>query len=965
MESLEQDAERETELPPLSASSTVAEAASGNASVEEEYSPGGPTPLNPFDDHHRDHDPLLAQPADGHPQQSTEKTEIVVSRYDYDINWDMVGHSGQMEDSSAIDGIDHGEESLPAHFAVQAVDEEPEVQQLLPSPSPPISGDSTTSSNNDMDHETGNQSTSVSSRSRPNSRAGGSIFPSPEEQEEGFMEEAHFLPRRRSLSNPAPRLYHGSSSTREHMFETEPPEPLHHTLQQDSLDIPHFASPREESDIEEGFDNFTCTPVIAASTTGGWDSASEHGSVSSHQPSIASSSHRPTASSSSSGSRRRRNQLFQQQQQQQRQGSLSSSATGGGSSGNRSQIRSRTIPRPHNVGSNVVGGTNTISSFSETVGSSTVGTNSTTMSGNSRSGLRVSLDAGMAALRRWVRSRTEATASAAGTTARVVTTGGRPGGASRAATQSLRHFHDGAAGELEIVSGLGDQDLFASSYAGESIRHRRRRTTSDSSIVAGASDDIHSFIISAYPPRIEEEEDHHTHPPPRQRALSAPDAVRVRNFFFGRRARPRQDNTVEMDTQWTPRRRSNRRFNVRRATNLDDESSIGSASSCDLPLKLYFWLATFQLVLDIFRSDIMRWVLHWDSSIATRTMPPRVIVYNITYVSCDHLCITRLNIIFGLPYCHRQGVRCATANSSHLRHLVGNRDVQAIYACMVLRMGVRAVFFSDDETCSVTAPELYQATTAFITLSLAAWSTIILGYLVPFCFVAILLTRNGYSPGAENGGGGGSGNVFPIAPIAYGSSGAPPETIDQLRVVLLDEFPEAYPKECCICMGDFIAGEVIVATACQHVFHKRCCQEWLRQARTCPVCRMDIPDSLGISSDESNADGDTREENDNRRGRRGRPAPFGRQDFHHEVVNMLRFLRSHEQRLRDRNVRSAQTDEETGSASTQTTVGATGGSAGDNGGTTLEQPRTNNNLASSALNAVEEDLSGTSNRAEI
>jgi hypothetical protein len=179
-------------------------------------------------------------------------------------------------------------------------------------------------------------------------------------------------------------------------------------------------------------------------------------------------------------------------------------------------------------------------------------------------------------------------------------------------------------------------------------------------------------------------------------------------------------------------------------------------------------------------------------------MPPRVIVYNITYVSCDHLCITRLNITFGLPYCHRQGVRCATANSSHVCHLVGNRDVQAIYACLVLRMGVLAVFFSDDETCSVTAPELYQATTAFITLSLAAWSTIILGYLVPFCFVAILLTRNGYSPGAENGGGGGSGNVFPIAPIAYGSSGAPPETIDQLRVVLLDEFPEAYPKECCV-----------------------------------------------------------------------------------------------------------------------------------------------------------------------
>jgi hypothetical protein len=28
------------------------------------------------------------------------------------------------------------------------------------------------------------------------------------------------------------------------------------------------------------------------------------------------------------------------------------------------------------------------------------------------------------------------------------------------------------------------------------------------------------------------------------------------------------------------------------------------------------------------------------------------------------------------------------------------------------------------------------------------------------------------------------------------------------------------------------------------------CKEWLRQARTCPVCHMDIPGSLGILDDE-------------------------------------------------------------------------------------------------------------------
>ena len=68
--------------------------------------------------------------------------------------------------------------------------------------------------------------------------------------------------------------------------------------------------------------------------------------------------------------------------------------------------------------------------------------------------------------------------------------------------------------------------------------------------------------------------------------------------------------------------------------------------------------------------------------------------------------------------------------------------------------------------------------------------------------------------------------------------------VDRLRTVRLEEFPDDYPQECCICIGDFATGEVIVVTDCRHVFHKVCCQEWLRQARTCPVCRMDIPSLL-------------------------------------------------------------------------------------------------------------------------
>jgi hypothetical protein len=45
-------------------------------------------------------------------------------------------------------------------------------------------------------------------------------------------------------------------------------------------------------------------------------------------------------------------------------------------------------------------------------------------------------------------------------------------------------------------------------------------------------------------------------------------------------------------------------------------------------------------------------------------------------------------------------------------------------------------------------------------------------------------------------------------------------------------------------MMEYKDGEVIVTTPCEHVFHKHCCHEWFQLARTCPVCRTDIPGAL-------------------------------------------------------------------------------------------------------------------------
>jgi hypothetical protein len=218
--------------------------------------------------------------------------------------------------------------------------------------------------------------------------------------------------------------------------------------------------------------------------------------------------------------------------------------------------------------------------------------------------------------------------------------------------------------------------------------------------------------------------------------------------------------------------------------------------TCDVPLKAYFWLVTLQLVLDVFRTDIMRFVFHWDSN-SNQRIPCRVILYNIAYLT---------------------------------------------YALLVLRLGVLSVYV-DETSCNRTAPELFNSSTAFVSLSIAAWGTIVCGYLLPFCVVAAMLTCNGYNPSSSQRPDD-HGASHPVFPAAYSSTGAPPGCVDRLKAIRMDDYPGGFPGECCICMENFDYHDEVVETACKHVFHKSCCRQWLRQARTCPVCRSDIPSTL-------------------------------------------------------------------------------------------------------------------------
>ena len=49
----------------------------------------------------------------------------------------------------------------------------------------------------------------------------------------------------------------------------------------------------------------------------------------------------------------------------------------------------------------------------------------------------------------------------------------------------------------------------------------------------------------------------------------------------------------------------------------------------------------------------------------------------------------------------------------------------------------------------------------------------------------------------------------------------------------------AEARACSICMAPYSVGESCRTLPCLHFFHAGCCDAWLKQSRTCPVCRCD------------------------------------------------------------------------------------------------------------------------------
>ena len=73
------------------------------------------------------------------------------------------------------------------------------------------------------------------------------------------------------------------------------------------------------------------------------------------------------------------------------------------------------------------------------------------------------------------------------------------------------------------------------------------------------------------------------------------------------------------------------------------------------------------------------------------------------------------------------------------------------------------------------------------------------------------------------------------------------------RVTLKKGDMPSYSQETCsICLTDFKVKDKLLVLVCEHAFHERCIERWLRQAKECPNCKRDTTiieeDEYAISS---------------------------------------------------------------------------------------------------------------------
>jgi hypothetical protein len=145
------------------------------------------------------------------------------------------------------------------------------------------------------------------------------------------------------------------------------------------------------------------------------------------------------------------------------------------------------------------------------------------------------------------------------------------------------------------------------------------------------------------------------------------------------------------------------------------------------------------------------------------------------------------------------------------------------------------VWFNQAVTCKASSPNLFQ------------WVQVVLLIATVFLTGSTLLPLTFYLT-----------VMLLIALVSHGvisnQKAAREGTVERLQVVEYD--PDSFAPssgsaddsrpsgECCCCTEPFDVQQPIVRTPCGHYYHKECVGDWLKLARTCPLCRCDLEEAL-------------------------------------------------------------------------------------------------------------------------
>eukprot|EP00397_Hematodinium_sp_SG-2012_P026003 GEMP01027207.1.p1 GENE.GEMP01027207.1~~GEMP01027207.1.p1 ORF type:complete len:330 (+),score=60.97 GEMP01027207.1:148-1137(+) len=153
------------------------------------------------------------------------------------------------------------------------------------------------------------------------------------------------------------------------------------------------------------------------------------------------------------------------------------------------------------------------------------------------------------------------------------------------------------------------------------------------------------------------------------------------------------------------------------------------------------------------------------------------------------------------------------------------RVLQFVYLFGVFQIySTGFTMLASSKTCESTAPELYDWVEEWLSVGLLLW------FLFHTFTACSILTMQSMAVG--------------------GNRGAHPETVNNMETMhyeaadLWDGEDGRPSRECCICMENYGEHHEIKRTACNHVFHATCLRNWLKSQRSCPLCRIDLEQSV-------------------------------------------------------------------------------------------------------------------------